>query len=94
MTSNQPSAAPRLAAAAVMVREDGQLLLVRYAEDGALAGRWGLPVTAVPDELTAEEALSSLLRDGLHVEPGPSEFVDTIYLEGFNRLFSLRIGGA
>ena len=77
-----PPSAPRIAAAAVMVREDSQLLVVRYPDDGPFAGRWGLPLVTVPDQLTAEAALESLLRDGLHVEPGPAEFVDTVYLAG------------
>lgn len=81
-TPPPPPAPPRLAAAAVMLREDSQLLVVRYADEGPFAGRWGLPLVAVPDELTAEDALASLLRDGLHVEPGPAEFADTIYLSG------------
>ncbi len=83
--TNQPPApppGPRLAAAAVMLREDAKLLVVRFDEDGPFAGRWGLPLVAVPDELTAEAALESLLRDGLHVEPGPAEFADTVYLNG------------
>lgn len=81
-TSPPPPTGPRLAAAAVMLREDSQLLVVRYADGGPFDGRWGLPLVAVPDELTAEDALASLLRDGLHVEPGPAEFADTIYLSG------------
>ena len=41
-----------------------------------------MPIIGVAEDETAEDALARLLRDILHVEPGPFEFLDTIPLEG------------
>ena len=75
--------APQLATLALMVRSDGKTLLVRHAA-GPFAGRWSAPFIGVGDVETAEDALERLLRDFLHVDPGPYEFLDTIYLTGDN----------
>ena len=37
---------------------------------------------AVPDEEVAEDTLRRVLRERLHVQPGPFEFAETIYLSG------------
>ncbi len=82
MTSETPGP-PLIAAAAALVREDGQLLLVRHrADDVEFGGRWSLPMQRVPDEEVAEETLLYVLRERLHVQPGPFEFAETIYLSG------------
>lgn len=70
---------PQLASLALMVRGDSKSLFVRHAA-GPFAGLWSLPFVGVADVETAEAALERLLRDYLHVEPGPYEFLDTVYL--------------
>jgi len=70
-----------LASAGILVRADGKILLAKHAT-GPFAGRWSMPIVGVADSETAEDALARLLRDILHVEPGPYEFLDTIYAEG------------
>lgn len=74
-----PPEAPQLASLALMVRGDSKSLFVRHAA-GPFAGTWTLPFAGVADVETAEDALERLLRDYLHVQPGPYEFLDTIYL--------------
>jgi len=66
---------------AVMVRQDRKVLFVRHAR-GPFGGRWSLPLLGVADVETAEDALERLMRQMLHVEPGPYEFLDTLYLTG------------
>ena len=72
---------PRLASAGILVRGDGQMLLTRHAL-GPFAGHWSMPLVGVADNETAEDALGRMLRQMLGVEPGPFEFLDTIYLAG------------
>lgn len=74
-------ASPRLASAGVLVRRDGQMLLARHAA-GPFAKRWSMPLTGVSEGETAEDALARLLRQVLHVEPGPFAFLDTLYVQG------------
>ena len=62
-----------------MVRDDHKSLFVRHAA-GPFAGMWTLPFVGVADEETAEDAIERLLREYLNVEPGPYEFLDTVYL--------------
>ncbi len=77
------AAAPAVAAAALLVRDDGRVLLVRHRDDdGAFAGRWSLPMEPVAPQETVEEALERALRDRMHVEPGRYEFAETLYLVG------------
>ena len=79
----QPPAGPLLASAAVMRREDGRVLLLRHLDDGSpFAGRWSLPIAGVGDDETAEDALGRVLREHVHVEPGPFDFEDTLYVTG------------
>ena len=78
--------APRIVSAGLLMREDGQLLLVRHrADDAQFPALWSLPMIAVGDEETAEDAIARLLRDRLHVSAGGCEFADTIYLAGASR---------
>lgn len=74
-----PAGGPRLLSGAVMVREDGLVLLVQHLAASPFAGKWSMPLTGVPDHETAEDALERMLRDALHVEPGAYDFLDTIY---------------
>ena len=77
-----PASTPRLVSAALLVRADGALLLLRHAL-GPFAGRWSLPLAGVADQETAEDALVRLLRDALRVEhDGPFDFLDTLALAG------------
>jgi ADP-ribose pyrophosphatase YjhB (NUDIX family) len=77
------AAPPAVAAAALLAREDGRVLLVRHRDDdGAFAGRWSLPMDLVAPHELVEEALERALRKRLHVEPGPYEFAETLYLVG------------
>lgn len=77
------SATPDVAAAALLVRGDGRVLLVRHRDDdGAFAGRWSLPMEPVAAHETVEEALERAVRDRVHIEPGPCEFSETLYLVG------------
>jgi len=62
-----------------MVRGDHKSLFVRHAI-GPFAGMWTLPFVGVADDETAEDAVERLLREFLYVEPGPYEFLDTVYL--------------
>ncbi len=82
-TTDKPHAGdpPRLATAGVLVRGDGQMLLTKHAL-GPFTGHWSMPLVGVADNETAEDALARLMRLMLGVEPGPFEFLDTIYLEG------------
>lgn len=74
---------PEIAAAALLIREDGRVLLVQHHESHAeFAGNWSLPMHVMREEEVAEEALERLLRDVLHVQPGPYEFAETVYLSG------------
>lgn len=73
--------APEIAAAALLVREDGRVLLVQHHErHDEFPSDWSLPMHRVRDEEVAEEALERLMRDVLHVEPGPYEFAETVYI--------------
>ncbi|PKB56487.1 MAG: hypothetical protein BZY69_01510 [SAR202 cluster bacterium Casp-Chloro-G1] len=65
-----------------MRRDDGRVLLLRHLDAGPFAGRWSLPITGVADDETAEEALGRVLREHVHVEPGPFDFEDTLYVSG------------
>jgi len=65
-----------------MRRDDGKVLLLQHGNAGPFAGRWSLPLTVVADEETAEDAVERVLRDHTHVEPGPVEFEDTLYVMG------------
>jgi ADP-ribose pyrophosphatase YjhB (NUDIX family) len=78
----EPPAGPLLASAAVLRRDDGRVLLLRHLDEGPFAGRWSLPIAGVGDDETAEDALDRVLREHLHVESGPFEFEDTIYVTG------------
>lgn len=71
----------RLASVGVLVREDGKVLMVRHPS-GPFAGKWSMPLIGVHDLETAEAALERMLREMLHVQPGPYEFLDTLYLGG------------
>ena len=74
---------PAIASAALLVREDGTVLLVEHHEShGDFGGRWSLPLHEVADDEVAEDALERLLREVLHIEPGPFEFAETLYLSG------------
>lgn len=76
---------PEIAAAALLVREDGHVLLVQHHEAHAeFGGAWSLPMHAIREEEVAEEALERLLREVLHVQPGPYEFAETVYVSGDN----------
>ena len=78
-----PPAGPLLASAAVMRREDGRVLLLQHLDNGGpFAGRWSLPIAGVGDDETAEDALGRVLREHVHVEPGPFDFEDTLYVAG------------
>jgi len=70
---------PQLASLALMVRADNKSLFVRHAA-GPFGGMWTLPFVGVADVETAEDALERMLRDFLNVQPGPYEFLDTVYL--------------
>lgn len=74
-----PPTGPRLLSGAMLVREDGLVLLVQHPQASPFAGKWSMPLTGVPDHETAEDALERMLRDSLHVEPGEYDFLDTIY---------------
>ena len=81
--TNQPNDAPTLASAALLLREDDHALVVRHrAGDARFPGLWSLPLRVVEDHEMAEDAVATVLRDVLHVEPGPFEFSDTFYLQG------------
>ena len=77
-----PPAAPQLASAAVMRRDDGRVLLLQHLDEGPFAGRWSLPIAGVGDDETAEDALGRVLREHVHVQPGPFDFEDTLYVTG------------
>ena len=81
-----PPVAPLLAAAAVLSRPDGKVLLIRHHAGGPFAGpfagSWSLPLTLVADHETAEDAVARMLSDHLHLEAGPVAFSDTLYLTG------------
>ncbi|MGE3855385.1 MAG: NUDIX domain-containing protein [Dehalococcoidia bacterium] len=72
---------PRLATGGILVRADGHMLLTKHAL-GPFTGHWSMPLVGVADDETAEDALARLMRLMLGVEPGPFEFLDTLYLEG------------
>ncbi len=74
---------PEISAAALLIREDGRVLLVQHHEEHLeFGGSWSLPMHPIREEEVAEEALERLLRDVLHVQPGPYEFAETVYLSG------------
>ena len=74
---------PEIAAAALLLREDGRVLLVQHHPTHAeFGGDWSLPMHVVREEEVAEESLERLLREVLHVEPGPYEFAETVYVTG------------
>ncbi|MDP6605356.1 MAG: DinB family protein [Dehalococcoidia bacterium] len=76
-------AGPQIVSAALMLREDGQLLLVQHPpSDPDFAGLWSLPAQPLADDEVAEGAIEALLRERLHVQPGTVEFNDTIYFSG------------
>jgi mutator protein MutT len=71
---------PRLAVGAVVLREDGAVLLVRRARPPAV-GSWTLPGGKVEDGETAEAAIARevLEETGLRVDVGP--ILETLVLE-------------
>ena len=71
--------APQLAVAALLRRTDGRILAVRAAQ-GPHAGRWSLPLRAVATYELAEDAVTALVRDQLHLQPGAVAFADTLTL--------------
>lgn len=72
---------PEIAAAALLIREDGRVLLVQHHESHVeFGGHWSIPMHTVREEEVAEEALERLLREVLHVQPGPYEFAETVYV--------------
>ena len=74
------STPPTIVSAALLVRDDGQVLLVRYADEHVhFGGLWSLPMQAVTDEETADDALERVLRERLHVQREAFEFTDTLY---------------
>jgi 8-oxo-dGTP diphosphatase len=79
---------PRLAVGAVVLREDGAVLLVRRASPPAV-GSWTLPGGKVKDGETPEQAIARevLEETGLHVDVGP--IIETLVLE--REGFSYRI---
>ena len=79
---------PRLAVGAVVLREDGAVLLVRRARPPAV-GSWTLPGGKVEEGETPELAIARevLEETGLRVEVGP--IVETLVLE--REGFSYRI---
>lgn len=79
---------PRLAVGAVVLREDGAVLLVRRARPPA-AGSWTLPGGKVEDGETPEQAIARevLEETGLRVRVG--EILETLVLE--REGFSYRI---
>ncbi len=81
--TNQSNDAPTLASAALLLREDDHALVVRHRDDDArFPGLWSLPLRVVEDHEAAEDAVTIVMREVLHVQPGPFEFSDTFYLEG------------
>ena len=76
-----PDEKPRLASGALLVRADGAVMLLHHRA-GPFTGRWSMPLVGVGDHETAEDALARMLREMLHIEPGPFAFLDTIPLEG------------
>lgn len=76
-----PAAGPQITAAALLVRDDGRVLLVQHPPAHAqFPGLWSLPMQAVPDGEVMEDAVERLLREVLHVAPGPFEFTETVYV--------------
>lgn len=74
---------PQIVSAALMVREDGHLLLVQHPPSHAdFGGLWSLPLVPLAGDEVAEAALSALLSERFHVQPGAIEFADTIYFNG------------
>lgn len=71
--------APQLAVAALLRRADGRILAVRAAQ-GPHSGRWSLPLRAVATYELAEDAVTALVRDQLHLQPGAVAFADTLTL--------------
>jgi acetyl-CoA carboxylase carboxyl transferase subunit beta len=71
---------PRLAVGAVVLREDGAVLLVRRARPPAI-GSWTLPGGKVEDGETPEQAIvrEVLEETGLRVVVGP--IIETLVLE-------------
>ncbi len=90
MAATTPSASassgpggPQIVSAALVLREDGQLLLVQQPQaDPDFGGLWSLPMRPVDDDEVAEGTIESLLRERLHLQPGSVEFNDTIYFAG------------
>ena len=76
-----PPTGPQIAAAALLARDDGRVLLVQHPPAHAqFAGLWSLPMHVVPDGEVMEDAVERLLREVLHVAPGPFEFTETVYV--------------
>ena len=77
------AAGPQIVSAALMVRDDGHLLLVQHPQSHPdFGGLWSLPLEPLPDDEVAEEVLAKLLSERFHVQPGAIEFADTLYLNG------------
>lgn len=76
-----PAENPQLLSIAVAVREDGKVLFVQHT-GGSFAGRWSPPLIGVAGAEAAEDALSRLFREVLHLQPGTFDFLDTLYLDG------------
>ena len=74
---------PEVAAALLLAREDGRVLLVRHHDSHVqFAGRWSLPMHAVAEEEVAEDAVERMLREVLHLRSTSFEFADTVYVTG------------
>ena len=81
MTAEHDEEAPRIASGALLVRADGAVMLLHHRA-GPFTGRWSMPLVGVADNETAEHALERMLKQMLHVEPGPFAFLDTLQLTG------------
>lgn len=74
---------PRLVSAALLLRDDGRVLLVRRRPgDEPFGGQWAPPLDLVQEAETAEDVVARVLRERLRVDAGPVEFTETLYAAG------------
>ena len=66
---------PELQVGARLKRDDGRVLLVLSAATG---GRWSIPTGPMWADEVAEDAVTRLVRDRLHMAPGSLEFAETL----------------
>ena len=76
------SSSPLLAAAVVLHRQDGKVLLLQHKNLIPFPKQWSFPITVVSTSETAEDAIDRVLINHVHIRSSKITFADTVYVTG------------